>query len=1128
MKQFLTLCMATAMLGTTLNVDAKLSYERAMQLKSEGKVVAPRFKTRSNKAIKNLSQAPASRFHKLMDAKAVSEAKRLASAKAPAKDDQLYGYLGYTVSDEQVPGLFHFTENAQTMVWADEFFEEYMATPSGLGLSDGVLKGYCLDTFWGMIFGIYYLEYDFNTGEVLSFQEQNIDESINYIQQQVLDTDTETIYGYGGYDGEFAFIKASTEDPFDYSYVAPASNACMSMCYNPLDKQIYGVTTNYEFVTVDKNTGEMTTLMQLDVEDGATYITGLTYNPKSDLFYWNINRNDDTSAMATIDLKTKTLDVYEELYNCEEYLSLMTTDEVFNPYQPGRPVAGAADFYKDNHIGFATFTLPTEMADGTPITADKVSYRTFINGEIYYNGSAAPGSEVKVNFAVDGDGMYTFGMAAVMYDDNNQPQQGKMATMKVYVGNDEPLAPTNVKLSAAEVSWDAVTSAEGVHGGYVDTKTITYNVFVNGEPVATDLIATSCASKIDTDADLEPYTATVVAVCNGHESKAGSSNSIVEGAPLALPVEIEPTEEQYAISSIYDANEDGSTWGLAVLQDESYALYSGWNSTNLMDDYYFLPPVVLDDPSKFYTFSMEIRLRGAQYSNEYVEVLLCNEPSVNGITSVIMDEFSPEGENYELASEEFKIRQPGTYYIALHCTSEPDQYGVYVRNLSVADNNITLESPAKVDDLDLEETAKGKLEATASFTLPTETFGGEALDASSDLIANLSCGDNTASVSGKPGETVSTTIATAQGNNQVYVTVSLGDLNSPVAVSSVYTGVTVPASPVITSSEVSADNLSLTFTWDPVTNPEDEANGYVDPSDIVYDIYRVEASIFGSMWVAYDEGITDTSYTYYEDAEQTFVQLGVVARNAAGDNGYVTSTTGVVGPVVALPIIEDFDAGGFNTQPWVIYDETPADSESPEAGLYYSSAFGDYSSETVCLAVLGSNGSKGMLGTPKFSTKGCDAVTATFEVNGDFEIPTVKILAQVGSGEITEIAEIAQPAAGFHNVSVEVPAEFLGQDVVGLFIGYEFEAESQVLVIESLSIEKGTGVASIAAKNVKIAGGKGAINVTGLNGENVIVADLNGRVVAKSAKAVKEVSFQLEQGVYVVEAGDKKAKVVVK
>lgn len=359
------------------------------------------------------------------------------------------------------------------------------------------------------------------------------------------------------------------------------------------------------------------------------------------------------------------------------------------------------------------------------------------------------------------------------------------------------------------------------------------------------------------------------------------------------------------------------------------------------------------------------------------------------------------------------------------------------------------------------------------------------------------------------------------------VTLSLGDLNSPVATASVYTGVTVPSTPVITSSEVSADNLSLTFTWDPVTTPDDE-DGYVDPSGIVYNIYKVEASIFGYMWMLYDEGITDTSYTYYEDAEQEFVQLGVVASNAAGDNGYLASTTGVVGPVIALPIIEDFDAGDFNTSPWVIYDDTPEDYESAEASLYYSSAFGDYSSETVCLAVLGSEGSKGMLGTPKFSTKGCDAVTATFEVCGDFYIPTVKILAQAGSGEITEIAEIAQPEEGFHNVSVEVPAEFLGQDVVGLFIGYEFESEDQILVIESLSVEKGTGVASIAAKDVKIAGGKNVINVTGLNGENVTVADLNGRVVAKSAKAVKEVSFQLGQGVYVVEAGDKKAKVVVK
>lgn len=254
-----------------------------------------------------------------------------------------------------------------------------------------------------------------------------------------------------------------------------------------------------------------------------------------------------------------------------------------------------------------------------------------------------------------------------------------------------------------------------------------------------------------------------------------------------------------------------------------------------------------------------------------------------------------------------------------------------------------------------------------------------------------------------------------------------------------------------------------------------------------------------------------------------------MARNAAGDDGYYGVASAIVGPAYDLPIIEDFDNGGaFNANPWVLTNESPEGVASPSAGLYYSSAFGDYSDDTVCIAVQGEADAKGNLSSPKFSTKGCDAVTATFEICGDFEIPTVKILAAVVGGEMIEVGEVAQPAAGFHNVSFQLPAELLGQDFVGIFISYEFASESQMLVIESLSIEKGTGVGSIAAKNVKIAGAKGAINVTGLNGENVIVADLNGRVVAKSEKAVKEVSFQLGQGVYVVEAGDKKAKVVVK
>lgn len=1140
MKQFLTLCLASAMLGSSLNVDAKISLERAMQLKSEGKMVKTPIKTRNKKALKTLPKASAvSGFHKLLNKKAEKDGRMMAPAKVTSKGDNIYGYLGFTYGDDAL-GLYELEESGMTFLWADQLVEELeLATSPSLGLQDGVLKGYCLDydPFWGFIYGMYYMEYNFETGEVLKLEAQDLNTNTNYIQFGTLDTETNTFYGYGVCDGAFGLVSANVDDPFNYTLVGATDDYCMSMCYNPDDSEIYGVTLDYKLVTVSKTDGSLTELMDLEVENGATYLTGLVYDPISKLFYWNINTNDDASYLATIDVASQKLDIIDEYYNAEEWMSFYTTDEVVDPYKPGRPKAGAADFYKANLIGFVSYTLPTEMADGKPIVTNEegmVVYKTFVNGELYTVGSDVPGAEVRVNFAVPEDGSYAFAMCVETtqeVDGEMLTSESSMATVKTYVGNDTPLAPTNVVLDAKQVSWTPVTSDEGVHGGYVDVRAITYNVFLNGQPVAANVAGDSCPVDIDKDAELSTYNATVTAEANGHVSVSASSNTIVEGAAMALPYYIAPTYEEFTLSEVLDKNEDGATWQYTESFQGGSAIYSGWNSYNQMDEWYFLPPVKLDDPTKFYTFSMDVCLRSEMYPGEYVEVLLCTKDD-NGnvqISGTIMEEFSPESSVYELASEQFRIRQEGDYYIAIHCTSDADQYGIYAANFKVEENNITLESPAAVDDLELEPAAEGELKATATFTMPTATFGGGELAADAELVATLSCGENQATVSGKPGEEVSAEIATAQGNNRVIVTVALGDMNSPLAYANVFTGMTTPATPQGLVGTLSDDAMSVVLTWDAVTEPADE-DGVVNPETIVYNIYKLEQSLFGSYWALYDEGVTETTYTYVASGDaQEFVQLGVCASNEAGESNTLAVVSAVVGTPYKLPIIETFDeAQDFTTQPWVIYSEDV--DNAPEAGLYYTQAFDESApAESICLAVMGGADAAGQLRTPLFSTLGCSTVTFTAEIDGDYFLPKITIYAEAEGIEMEEIGTMTQDEEGFQKVSVALPAEFMGKNHVSLYIGYEFENGDEVLVIKSLAIEAdGNSVASLAGQSVKVMGGKNVINVTGLNGENVTVADLNGRVVAKSAKVANAASFQVEKGIYVVEAGDKKVKVVVK
>ncbi|MDE6341797.1 MAG: hypothetical protein K2K93_05725 [Muribaculaceae bacterium] len=1142
MKQFLTLCMAAAMIGTGFNANAKISLERAKELKAEGKMVSLPAMTRTakaTKALKNLKSAPVSQFHKLILDKDVKAAAQKAPAKVTAKGDNIYGYLIYSDDPDEMPaGLYEFQSEGASCLWDSD------VSYSAVGLQDGVIKGYYIEAMWGMLFGIYYVETDFATGEILDVVEQDLDSNTNYIQTGTLNTDTEEIYGFGGFDGAAAFIKAPTSDPTNYSVVSYDTPNCISICYNAVEKAFYGVTSEYEFVKIDTN-GDATVLTTLDVPNGALYITGLVYDELSNVYYWNINDTDELSYMATIDGSTYDLDIYETCALGEEYSALFTTDVKGDPMKPGKAVALDADFYKESLIGFVNFQLPDKFAEGNALP-EEIGYRTYVDGELYSAGTAKAGSVLKANFAVP-QGMHTFALAVVVkYTDEEGVQKeavGSMASIKKYVGYDNPIAASNVILTDTEVTWTpylytANGEGEGVHAGYVDPKSVYYVVTVNGQVAGEtepgeDAWSMNVSDFIKTDEELAAYQATVVAVANGLESSVAYSNKIAAGQAFTLPMYITPTADEFALCTIVDNNEDGRGWSYAQGQAQTNYTYS---KDVPMDDWLFLPPFAIEDVTKFYSFSCYLAARSATYSSEWVEVLLCNEPSPRGVVGTIVEEFQPvlAGETVE---ELFRVRQAGDYYIAIHCTSDGDQMGIVAKDFAVEDNNVSFASPAAVENLTAVAGEQGALNATVSFTMPTMTFGEQPLAEDAEVTASIKVnGLEVATVTDKPGAEVSEVVETAQGNNTITVTTSMGELNGLSEKVEVYTGVDVPATVDYVDCVESPDMLSMTLSWPAVTKPYEEG-GIINPENVVYDIYAVVQTIFGASWGLYEQGITDTTYTYTveEGAEQDMVQLGVVARNEAGDCGYLKSAMGILGTPLALPIVEDFEDENalLQSQPWITYAIGETQSGQYQWGFYSNEGNFEGGVEggtsMVCQGVAGAIT---RLGSPRFSTKGMTAAAFNITVNDCFYLPKVTIYAQKYGQDAEAIGEVVledpEATEGLHTFNIELPAEYLGQDWVGIFIEAEFEDGLEVLVIEDMSITGTSGVKAVSLGNVKIEGGKNVINVSGLNGQDVMISTIDGRIAAKASKVSNNAAFNLEKGVYVVKAGDKEAKVVVK
>ena len=1038
-------------------------------------------------------------------------------------------------------------ENGLSKVWEDPVYGERYIAASSLSLQDGKLKGYSIDASYGgyVIFGVYYVEYNFETGENLVFNQQE-GETSTFIQCSIFDPTEERFYGYGKYEDEPAFLSAPAGNPFDYTLIAPLADtedACLSLCYNSTDNEIYGINGKYEFVKVSKD-GNQSAIMSLDIEDGGHYNSGLVYNPSSQLYYWNIIRNDESTAMATIDAATGKLDIYEEFSNNEQFRSLFTTDEKADPLQPKRPVAGVANFLEGTLTGTVTFTLPTELYSGSKIEGT-VDYETFVDEMPYSSDKGAPGAEVAVEFAVS-QGMHSFGIKAKV-----EGYESSMASVNAYVGHDNPLAPENVVFTGSEVTWDASSPDNiGFHGGYVNSSEIRYRVSLNGEVIGTTS-ATSISAQIPEEAQLAVFTAEVVAECNGLESTPSSSNGVVAGNALRLPQYIMPTPEEFEISTVVDNNEDEISWALQYDWDtDDYYLQTGFSAEDeRMDDWYFLPKMMFDDSSKYYSFSFQVALGDAYYQNEFVEVALCNQPDPKSVvTPNIINEFTPASSDFQEVLGHFKVNQPGVYYIGIHCTSDGDQFGIKARNFSVEDNNITAKSPQGIERMNLKAGERGIHEATVSFDMPKMRMDNTEIPDYTRLIATVSCA-NDVTVEGKPGETVSVTVKTEQGDNQIRIVISDGEYNSPLTTATVFTGVNLP-SPVEGLNSVSAmDMLSMTLEWTPVTtgwlSEENPDEGYVVPENIRYDIYKSDGEEYDDYeydedmrgWLLYESDVEGHTYTYSVDngAPQEVVKLCVVPHNELGANYYVKATAAdIIGTPYSLPIEENWDeTGAFNTDPWLAYD-IPGIYEYVDWGLWYTSDISEeYENlETISLVAQGAAGAAGQLATPRFTTKDCESVALTMNICGDFKLPKITILAQIYGEEPVEIGEIslAMDQKGFNKVKIALPSDFLGKDWVGLLIQTEFIEDYEALVVEDLAIEKnvGTGTAYVSERNISISGGKNRIKVSGLNGELVMVTSLDGKTIEKRANTQSSVTFNVEKGIYIVNVGDSKWKVSVK
>lgn len=849
---------------------------------------------------------------------------------------------------------------------------------------------------------------------------RNNDFNTTFIQKGCFIPEEMTFYGftadgwvkYNVTTGRFQMLAKEAESTMN----------CRQMTYNSNTKTIVGVNLQGEFYSFDKQTSESKKLFETGIP--MPEVSGLCYDAASDNYIW-APYDGSTSQLISINPITGETRKMADMVDNAHILSMYCTETavvVTDNEGPAEAELISSNFPNGQHEGMVTYRLPSETCGGEALTGS-LTYKLEINGNKYKSGTALAGNEISIvisDMANLKDGEAVFALTC-----QNGEHKGATLVSEIYVGNDVPLAPANVQLTPAQVSWDAVTA--GVHSGYLDLSKMRYNVEINGQVVAEGISETHCATNLPVNAEMSEYTATVYAVCNGMVSRAGSSNPVMFGEAYSLPLNILPTPEQVEEIKIIDANSDAKTWTYFKSQNAYRYVY---HRQNPADDWLILPAFKISDTEDYVKFTLEAWTVN-KFNPETIEVFAGTAPTPEAMTIPVIGPTTVQSPTHTTYEGLFTCPDAGKYYIGIHCTSAKNKYFLYVNNFTVSQIDVEPAGPAAVNNVEATAGEKGALNATVKFTLPTTTNEGQTI--TGEITALVSDNVDEKMIKGAPGSEHTVVIETEQGDNQIDIQAFVGTAKGMDTTVSVYTGFDVPDIVKNLAVRMNADNVSGTLTWEA---PAKGANGhYFVPTGIDY--YLCQKSSQG--WVVTGKigtDVYDFKFNVQDIMAQTSMQLGVLTVNSAGQAPYITSVNFSVGQPYEVPAVETFPMSGQDvTCTYLPLLGSSLGASSVGWTLFDSSRFGGdlvAPGKTILLGQC-NNESYGCATLPKFSTMNMDKVAfiPSFYVGG---CKNLKITAKSYDVEETEIMDFSYlygvEASGYTSFIVELPEAFQNQEWV--------------------------------------------------------------------------------------------------
>lgn len=1049
------------------------------------------------------------------------------ATRAGATGSTIYGFMSYQEDFDFLGGWYEIEPSgAATRLWTYPYAELGAYMNNGW-IRDGKLCGTCVMLLGSEdLVAVYaYQELDPATGELIESRPIDVyDDFTPYFYAAAYNPVDDRIYGFGrGSDtqvAEYFFKSAPADRPEDTEMVKmleTPGDRCYSLCYSVADGCFYGVTTFGKFVKILAD-GSMTELFEVPIPDFANSRGALVFSPNDGYLLWNPGVYASISELYAIYPEEQR---FEKLYRFPtdtQFTFFLSPDGPADSSGPAASTLVSADFEKNNLSGTLKFRLPDSSMGAKPISGS-LKWTLFDNGKELTSGEAQTGSEISVPVTVP-QGEHTFRI-----ETSFDGKQGYPRAFFRYVGNDVPLAPENVVLSKERVSWQPVT--EGVHGGYVDSSSITYKVALNGELVGTTA-STEMKVGIDADKIQDVYRAQVVAVYDGLESEASESEKCVIGKPYSLPMTIKPTEYDGEMVTIINA--DGSPdYGMWRLSDAwgELCFASGWSKDPSPDDWLIMPAAEFDSNEVIYQVSLQAARGGYTGQLEYFEVWAGDAPTVEAMTIPVIPKTRAQKFNeWKEYSGKFAVPKAGTYYVAVRCCSNPDQKDLIVKNIVVSATDEVAAVPASVADLQIVSSSDADLTATVKFRMPQTYLNGEEIPADKELTVIVAAAEKK-EAAGKAGEELTVTVGTAQGDNYITVTPVADGVEGTPAEVSLFTGMDYLYFCEDFTGEVSADNMSIALSWKAPT--ESLNGGYVASTGIEYMIAPINTlGEFLEEPVSAGVDVNEYTYTLPKGTVQDYFRIGIAAKNAAGISPARSYVGRVMGTPYKLPMVEKFPDMEFTYTPMQAYAPSTKYSEGAWTWCQPELVDPSFATNEVKYGVIGYTENPEAwvrMGLPRFSTVSLENAHAVLKLwNGEGTATQKSVYARkYGMATVEKIADISV-GTGWQDVIVEIPSKYLGEQWVGLYIDGCLPTSENYLIIGGYSIQPTSGAEEVVTDAAAVTRNGERLLISNPGKDSVTVTSANGTILWAGSAEQTEIALP-GKGVYMVKVGSRSYKI---